>query len=399
MMKTKQWLIMKRLMFLDCPINSPVNSPVKPEKEKGNDKRGYFKMKTFLSGTSLYRYICLCFFLFFLSSCVTPEVKEVRLIFPPPPDEPRLVYVNSYRGESDFKKRGFLDVLVGEPMLTMDLRKPYGVTAYGDKIYASDTALGVVFVFDLKEQKVSFIGHEGLGRLALPVGIAVSSDGIIFVADAQQKRVFGYDANGNLKIALGKEDEFKNPAGLAINRDIGRLYIVDSFGHMVHVYSTKGDPLFTFGKRGHGDEEFNFPTNVAIDRRTGNVYIVDTMNFRVQVFDRDGKFIKRFGQIGDAPGTFTRPKGIGIDTEGHVYVADAAFDNFQIFNDKGQLLLFIGGAGHDPGYFMLPAGMYVDGKDRVYIVDSLNSRVQVFQYMSEKWRKENPEKYKEYLLK
>jgi len=32
-------------------------------------------------------------------------------------------------------------------------------------------------------------------------------------------------------------------------------------------------------------------------------------------------------------------------------------------------------------------------------VDSFNHRVQVFQYLSEKWKKENPEKYKAYLLK
>jgi len=333
-----------------------------------------------------------------LFSCAAPT-KEVKLIYPSPPEEPRLVYLDSYQGESNFKKKGFLEFVLGEEQFRAELRKPYGVTAYDDKMYVTDTGSAVVFVFDLKERKVTFMGDKDMGKLALPIGVAVTSDGIVFVSDAKQKRVFGYDAKGNLKIALGKKDEFKNPAGIAVNNELGRLYIVDSYGHMVHVYSTKGEPLFAFGKRGDGDGEFNFPSNVAIERKTGNVYVVDTQNFRVQVFDKDGKFVKRFGQIGDAPGTFTRPKGIGVDSEGHIYIADAAFDNLQIFDDKGQLLLFIGGPGHEPGHFWLPAGVYVDEKDRVYIVDSYNHRVQIFQYLSEKWKKENPEKYKDYLVK
>lgn len=356
------------------------------------------KMKLGAMNKAIFASICM-FLLFFLISCAPPAVKDVKLIWPPPPEEPRIVYVSSYKGESDFKRKGLFETILGEAVISTELEKPYGVTAYGEKIYVTDTQIGVVFVFDLKEQKVSFMGHKDLGKLALPAGVAVSSEGIIFVSDAKQKRVFGYDSNGNLKIALGKKDEFQNPGGIAINNDIGRLYIVDSYGHKVHVYSTKGEPLFTFGTRGGGDGEFNYPTNIAINRNTGDVYIVDTQNFRVQVFDKDGNFIKRFGQVGDMPGTFTRPKGIGIDSEGHIYVADAAFDNLQIFNDEGQILLFIGGPGHEPGYFWLPAGVYVDEKDRIYIVDSFNHRVQVFQYLSENWKKENPEKYKEYLLK
>ncbi|MEW6740127.1 MAG: 6-bladed beta-propeller [Nitrospirota bacterium] len=368
-------------------------------------KQKQVKVKAEVEKKLKIHFLSKIFFIFSFSltlaclSCAPPAVKEVKLIWPSPPEEPKLAYVNSYKGESDFKKKGFFEAVLGETMFSTDLQKPYGVTAYGDKMYVTDTQSAVVFVFDLKEQKVTFMGYKDLGKLALPAGVAVSSDGIIFVSDAKQKRVFGYDANGNLKIALGKKDEFKNPGGIAINNDIGRLYIIDSYGHMVHVYSTKGDPLFTFGKRGDGDGEFNYPSNVAIERKTGNIYIVDTQNFRVQVFDKDGKFVKRFGQIGDVPGTFTRPKGIGIDSEGHIYVADAAFDNLQIFDDKGQILLFIGGPGHEPGYFWLPAGVYVDEKDRIYIVDSFNHRVQVLQYLSEKWKKENPEKYKEYLMK
>lgn len=332
---------------------------------------------------------------FFAGCAARSSLEETLLIYPPPPDEPRVVYLRSHRGEGDYVKRGFLDFIFGAPRVP-SLPKAYGVYASGDKIYAALTGGAVVAVIDPIQKKVSYIGYRGAGKLVEPIGVAGSADGTIFVSDSKQKKIFGYDANGSLRIAIGNKDEFQNPAGLAVNNELGRLYVVDSYGHRVRVFSVKGEPLFQFGRNGSGDGEFHFPSNIAIDRRNGNVYVVDTMNFRIQVFDKDGKFLKKFGEIGDRPGNFSRPKGIGVDSEGHVYVVDAAFDNFQILDENGTPLLFIGSAGTEPGYFQLPAGLYIDEKDRIYITDSMNGRIQVFQYLSEKWKKENPEVYKKY---
>ena len=132
------------------------------------------------------RFLLICLFLFFLSSCAAP-IKEVKLIYPSPPEEPRLVYLKSYSGESNFKKKGFLEFVLGEEQFRVELRKPYGVTAYGDKLYVTDTGSAVVFVFDLKEQKVTFMGDKDTGKLALPTGVAVSADGTVFVSDTKQK--------------------------------------------------------------------------------------------------------------------------------------------------------------------------------------------------------------------
>lgn len=327
-----------------------------------------------------------------VSGCTTTQHADVPIVYPSPPDEPRIVYLKSFKGMADIRKSTMLDSLLGIPA-SSDFVKPYGVYSVGDKIYVADSQLPGVVIFDTKEQKIQVDRY-----FSMPIGIAAAPDGMYFVSDSKQQKVFGYDARGDLKVAIGKKDEFKNPAGLALNAELGRLYIVDSLGHTVSVYSFAGEKLFQFGKDGSQDGEFHFPTNIAIDRRNGNVCVVDTQNFRVQIFDKDGKFIRKFGQLGDIMGTFSRPKGVGIDTEGHIYVADAAFDNFQIFDENGQLLMFIGGAGNAPGYFQLPAGMHVDEHDRIYIVDSFNKRVQIFQYLSEKWKSEHPEEYKKYLL-
>ncbi|TAN42239.1 MAG: hypothetical protein EPN22_13025 [Nitrospirae bacterium] len=316
--------------------------------------------------------------------------------WPMPPDEPKIAYISSSFGESNYKKLSFMQELLGdEELVVNNFTKPYGVSVYNDKMYVTDTVARLVFCVDLKEKKITFVG----GEYSVPTGVAVSSDGIVFVADAKQQKVLGFDASNKLRIAIGKKGELGQPGGVIVNNRLGRLYIVDSHKHQVHAYSLKGEYLFSFGKRGVEDSEFNFPSNIALDRRNNNICVVDTQNFRVQCFDKDGKFVLKFGQIGNAPGTFSRPKGIGIDSEGNIYVIDAAFDNFQIFNEKGELLLAVGSAGIDPGRFSIPAGMYIDENDRIYAVDTGSKRVQIFQYMSQAWKKANPEEYKKYLLK
>lgn len=338
---------------------------------------------------------CTILALSMIAGCA-PVTQQPLLFWPPPPEQPRIAYVRSYSGEGDLRKTSFLDSLLGAPP-ARGMSKPYGVSAQQGRIYVADSRGASVVVFDEKARSVGYLGDTVQGRLSLPIDVAVASDGSAFVSDAQLKRVFRYDASGRLKTAIGNKEDFTNPAGIALNEELGRLYVVDSVGHSVRVYSMNGEFLFRFGANGGGDGKFNFPSNIAIDRRNGNIWIADTMNFRVQLFDKDGKFLRKFGYAGDVPGSFSRPKGIGVDSEGHVYVADAAFNNVQIFDENGRLLLFFGGPGNGRAEFWSPAGLYIDPKDRIYVVDALRAKVEIFQYLSEQWRKEHPEEYKKYL--
>ncbi len=331
------------------------------------------------------------------TACGAKKIQKVNIVIPQPPEEPRLFYVNSYRGGSSFSESSAVDLFIGEDAGGSfgNLGKPYGVDAVGNRMYVADTALGVVFNFDLLNKKISFIGDKSEGKLAMPMGIAHDSNGDIYVSDTKQKKVFGYTSSGQLKFALGKKDEFRRPTGLALNPKERRLYVVDTKAHDIKVYSLDGNLLFKFGKRGVESGEFNFPTNIAIDPRNENLVVSDTQNFRVQIFDKDGKFIRKFGQLGDRPGMFARSKGIGVDSEGHIYVADAAFNNIQIFDDKGTLLLFFGGHGTTPGKFVQVSGLSVDANDKLYVVDGMKGVVQEYQYVSERWKSENPVKYRE----
>jgi len=316
------------------------------------------------------------------------------LVWPLPPEPPRIRYVMTYHGVDDFdtkKPARWKTLLLGPDQASLrpseTMIKPYGIAVAPDgRVFVTDTAARRVFAFDPELRKVTFIGEHGNGRVTKPIGVAVDEDGRVFVTDATLGRVFAYDRDGNLALAIGHDGEFKNPSGLAIDRVNKRLYVADASKHQIACYSTlDGTLVQTIGERGTGPGQFNFPTNLFVDRE-GRLYVADTLNFRMQIFDAAGRFAGTFGEQGDTPGTLNRPKGVGVDSEGHIYVADTSFNNFQVFDPSGQLLLVVGGGGSRPGEFRLPAGLHIDSRDRIYVADQGNSRVQVFQYLRARGR-------------
>lgn len=319
-----------------------------------------------------------------------PDTKKIpELVWPLPPEKPRIKYLGSLSNNTDVeppKKRGWLAKLIGEEETrrVIGMMRPSGIAVDSkERIYVADTIGGVVFIFDLKNKTMSFLGSEGRGRLYNPFGIAIDKNDNVYVSDTRLNQVNVYDSSGNLIAALSKvgNETIVNPTGLAIDENRNRLYVVDSKGHRVFACDlNRLDKGTSFGKRGEGDDEFNFPGYIAVDKE-GRIYVTDTLNFCVKIFDRDFKFIKKIGEHGTGFGMFDRPKGIALDSEGNIYVVDAAFSNFQIFNREGRLLLFVGGYGTEPGFFRLPSGIHIDKNDRIYVADQINGRIQIFQFL------------------
>ncbi|MDT8337668.1 MAG: 6-bladed beta-propeller [Sulfurimonas sp.] len=337
----------------------------------------------------------------FFQACATKEVEVERtIVFPQYPEEPRILYLATYRAGAKEDTSNALDIFLGDKKgekRVSNIIKPYGVGLQNGKVYVADTASDVVFVMDEETRKLEFIGNGSAGRLSSPVGIAFDRDKNIYVSDSRDRKIKGYDVNGNINFVLGDRLDFASPTGIAIDKNLHRLYVVDTKAHQFKAYdiATK-EHLYSVGQRGTRDAEFNFPTNIAVDRRNGNIVVVDTQNFRVQIFDKEGKFITKFGNVGNKPGTFARPKGVGIDSQGNIYVADSAFNNIQIFDEYGKsLLMYFGGGGYGPAQFRLITGVYIDENDKIVIADGFSGRVQTFQYVSEEWKKKNPQRYSE----
>jgi DNA-binding beta-propeller fold protein YncE len=262
-----------------------------------------------------------------------------------------------------------------------NMLRPYGVFADTGRVYVADSGAHLLHVFDMQEKNYFPLRAVKDEELISPIGVAADKNGEIYLSDSMLGRVMVFDSRGTYRREIGSNTIFKRPAGLAI--DESRVYVVDTHGHKVLVFSKEdGKLLFAFGNNGDGKGDFNFPTNIFVSRDS-LIYVMDSMNFRVQIFGKDGVFISAFGKLGDGSGDFSKAKGIAVDSEGHIYVADAHFDNVQIFDRQGQLLLSFGGSGRGAGEMLLPAGLYIDEKDRIYVADSYNARIQIFKYLKE----------------
>lgn len=336
-------------------------------------------------------FVCLAFALGLLTGCVaTPTKTESKvdtsnLVWPLPPDEPRIRFVAEYRGEADFKRDDLKRSLFGEEKGGLKLMKPHSVAASADGqfIYVTDPQLQAIVVFDLKNQRAGQMETDAHGGLRSPIEIEVDKRGRLFVTDSVRNEVLVYSPEGKTLLALGKNEDFGRPTGLALDEARNRFYVADTIKHRIVVYDLEGKFITEFGQRGSEPGQYNYPVHLAIDKE-GRLLVSDTGNFRIQIVDGQGRFVSTFGQVGDGFGNFSRPKGIALDSDANIYVADAAFNNFQIFDREGRLLLFVGSAGELPGMFLLPTGMHIDAQDRIYVVDSVNARVQVFQYLKGK---------------
>lgn len=97
------------------------------------------------------------------------EKSSASLVWPLPPEQPRIRYLRSYQGVNDFKQAKkpsrFALLLLGPQdagSASDALVKPYGVAvSHGGKVYVADTAVRRAFVFDPDQKAVGFLGEEG----------------------------------------------------------------------------------------------------------------------------------------------------------------------------------------------------------------------------------------------
>ena len=312
--------------------------------------------------------------------CAGQPALDPDLVWPIPPDEPRIQLIDIYSdnssvGQSNIRK--YLINITGEGRKR--LIKPYGVSVDSSgSVYVTDTGLGSVLVFDKDKREIRTIGKQRRGRLHLPLGITVVGEKV-FVTDGSLKKVYGYTLDGKLILAIGKSEEFGNPTNIAYSSKNDWLYVSDSKKHVIRVYNaTTGVFQFEFGEPGGLEGYFNRPAGITI--QGDKVYIVDQMNFRVQIFSLTGDFQNMFGKLGSGAGYLFRPKGIGVTKDGFIFITDAEFHNFQIFDEDGNVYLFVGQLGEEPGDFSLPAGLCIDTNNNIYVVDQINKRVQKFKF-------------------
>lgn len=334
----------------------------------------------------------LCGVLALLSGCAGTAQKpfawqdaSVDLVWPAPPDPPRVRYLRSLSGPEDFKEQSrtseLLTWLLGEQSQGAPFVTPFSVAVSPPGIlWVADNGSQMLYRYDPGLRRVDYFTEFLETNLISPSGVAVDNERQrVFLADAGLKCVFVLDFDGNCLHKWTLPNNLGRPAGMAVDTS-GRLLVADAEKGVVHVFNTEGALVRSLNSKKNPDGRFSRPLNVAVGPK-GEILVLDAFAFRVEVLDAEGELLNVIGGLGDAPGYMARPRGLAVDQEGHVFVSDAAFDNIQAFDMTGTLLMFWGGAGRGAGQFNLPAGLFIDAERRIFVADALNRRIEVFQLL------------------
>ena len=127
--------------------------------------------------------------------------------------------------------------------------------------------------------------HQGHGQFNHPIGLAIDSNGNVYVADQRDDRIQKFDSNGKF---LGKwgsygsvDGYFNRPHGIAVGRD-DEVYVCDSLNYRVQKFTPNGIFKSQWGARSTKKGKFDFPRFIALSRDM--IFVTESSTHRVQVF-------------------------------------------------------------------------------------------------------------------
>ncbi|HEV8379196.1 MAG TPA: peptidyl-alpha-hydroxyglycine alpha-amidating lyase family protein, partial [Tepidisphaeraceae bacterium] len=241
---------------------------------------------------------------------------------------------------------------------------------------------GDIFIFHRGQQPIiafdksgKFLRSFGEGTKSAH-GLRCDSADNIWATDVVNHTVTKFAPDGKVLLMLGEkgvagEDEkhFDKPTDIAF-APVGDFFVSDGYGNSrVVKFSKEGKFLLAWGKKGIGEGEFNTPHAIRLDSK-GNIFVGDRENDRVQIFDQSGKFIRSFGGFA--------PFGLFITPDDTLFVADGRAHKVMKMTLEGKILDTIGKMGPEPGHFFLPHGITVDKDGAIYVTEINGKRVQKF---------------------
>jgi DNA-binding beta-propeller fold protein YncE len=209
-------------------------------------------------------------------------------------------------------------------------------------------------------------------------GVVVDKHDHVYVFHTGSPSIIKFDQQGNFISAWG--EQFEGGAHgfyLHQEKDGEYLYITDTKRCVVEKLSLDGKTLLSIGTPNLPDiydaERKFVPTDVAV-APNGDIYIGDGYGQNwVHVYSSAGKYLHSFGGTGSAPGQCISPHGVSIDLRSgqpEVYVADRGNYRMQVFTLDGVHKRFV------QDDIDMPCSFYFFG-DEVYVPD-LRSRVSIY---------------------
>ncbi|HTB96836.1 MAG TPA: SMP-30/gluconolactonase/LRE family protein [Terracidiphilus sp.] len=206
-----------------------------------------------------------------------------------------------------------------------------------DRLFVSDGKMHRVLILNAKHE----VENQVTEGLVDPVGLAIDTENrFLYVVDTQQDQVIVYDAD-SLKLlrrigTAGKNHflttpgDFGAPQGVALDSD-GNVYVTDTLNNRVEIFDADGNFISLFGKHGDGPGYFARPKGIAVDG-DGHIWVADEMQDRLQVFDREGQLLTYIGTgHGELPGQFKSLIGVAIDKQNRVFTTEQEPGRVQMF--------------------------------------------------------------------
>lgn len=196
--------------------------------------------------------------------------------------------------------------------------------------------------------------------LAFPAGVAVDTNGNLFIADTFNSRIRKVDSNGIITTVAGDGNSgYSGDGGPATSASLneiaeiavatsGNLFIADSFNLRIRKVDALTGIITTVAGNGNFDSSgdggpailagLSIPNGVAVDNAE-NVYIADTFSSRVRKVDALTGIIStvagsaNFGFRGDGgPATeawLFFPSAVALDSVGNLFIADTNNDRIR----------------------------------------------------------------------
>jgi len=231
-----------------------------------------------------------------------------------------------------------------------------------------------------------------------PFGIAINDDGVVFIADAgDSNRIRKLSPDGSVTTVAGSVEgyadgpgtqaAFNTPSGLALDSE-GNLFVADTGNNRIRKISPTGlvSTVAGDGTAGYVDgpgtqARFDGPVGIAVDTK-GNIYVADTYNDRVRRITSDGVVTTVAGAgLGYADGPpssalFDTPCGIVVSPDGTLIVADTGNHRLRkIANGQVSTLPVSFLEGVNPADLRKPVGVALTHDGFLYVTEPDRARV------------------------